>query len=263
MLLNAEHYQDTTAGLAIASIHNAGKKRVFSATPAFTSNKTQECRQTVHVSKDISVPISDMTMDEVKVHLRTCAQSLGDPLKCLECKGGCAFGTRAIDLLDHATRSKSQQQLGAEKGAQAQKSKAMHEYAAAIDSGDPIKYILEHSKFSVDAVAARYAATAKLKRWKEKYGDLPARVSKQTPEEPHLMQMPCLSKKVAAEKAGQEEKDQRSQEISDVFTAKLKELRDQIASIQEQIDALTSNKDLIQRQISQIEDTAVLLDIAI
>ena len=272
MILNAEHYPDPTAALAIGSIHNAGKKRVFSATPSFTSKDAPEHRQTVRVSKDKSVPVSEMTMEEVKVHLRTCAQAQGDPLKCVECKGGCVFGTRAIDLLDRETRAKSPKQMGAEKGAQILKNRAMLEYVAAIDSGDPIGYILDHSKFSKGGDAALYAARAKLKRWKEQYGALlPAKNSDQQEtvvhihygEEPHLMQMPCLSKKVAAEKAAQEEKDKKSQEISEVFTAKLKALRDQIASIQEQIDALVSNKDLIQRQISQIEDTAGLLDIAI
>lgn len=270
MLLNAEHYQDPTAGMAIASIHNAGRKRVFSATPSFTSQNVPDRREAVRVSKDKAVPVSEMTMEEVKVHLRTCAQSHGDPLKCVECRGGCVFGTRAIDLLDRETRAKSPKQMGAEKGAQIMKNRAMLEYVAAIDSGDPIGYILGHSKFSKGGDAALYAARAKLKRWKEQYGALlPDKSSDQketvvhVEEEPHLLQMPCLSKKVAAEKAAQEEKDKKSQEISEVFTAKLKALREQIASIQEQIDALVSNKDLIQRQISQIEDTAGLLDIAI
>lgn len=271
-MLNSEHYQDPTAGMAIASIHNAGRKRVFSATPSFTSQNVQDRREAVQVSKDKAVPISEMTMDEVKVHLRTCAQSQGDPLKCVECRGGCAFGTRAVDLLDRETRSKSPKQMGAEKGAQIMKNRAKLEYVAAIDSGDPIGYILGHSKFSGDDTAARYAANAKLKRWRDKYGALlPAKNSDQTEtvvhvhygEEPHLMQMPCLSKKVATERAAQEEKDMKVQGISDVFVAKLKALRDQVASIQEQIDALTSNKDLIQHQISQIEATAGLLDIAI
>ena len=271
-MLNSEHYQDPTAGKAIASIHNAGRKRVFSSTPSFASQNVPDRKEAVRVSKDKAVPVSEMTMEEVKVHLRTCAQSQGDPLKCVSCRGGCVFGTRAIDLLDRETRAKSPKQMGAEKGAQIMKNKAMLEYVAAIDSGDPIGYILGHSKFGGDDASARYAANAKLKRWKDKYGALlPAKNSDQTEtvvhvhygEEPHLMQMPCLSKKVAAEKAAQEEKDKKSQEISEVFTAKLKALRDQIASIQEQIDALVSNKDLIQRQISQIEDTAGLLEIAI
>lgn len=269
-MLNSEHYQDPTAGMAIASIHNAGRKRVFSSTPSFTSQNVPDRREAVRVSKDKAVPISEMTMDEVKVHLRTCAQSQGDPLKCVECRGGCAFGTRAVDLLDRETRSKSPKQMGAEKGAQIMKNRAKLEYVAAIDSGDPIRYILDHSKFRGDDTAARYAANAKLKRWRDKYGALlPTRDSDQNEvavhvgEEPHLMQMPCLSKKVAAERAAQEERDRKTQGVSDIFVAKLKTLRDQIASIQEQIDALTSNKDLIQHQISQIEATAGLLDIAI
>lgn len=262
MLLNAEHYPDPTAGLAISSAQNTGKQRVFSATPVFTAGSPKNY-DVARISMNRGMQVSEMTMEELKPHLRTCAQSLGDPLKCVECRGGCIFGTRATALLEIETRSKSIKQIAGEKGAQIRKNRAMCEYAAALSSEDPIQYIIDHSNFKGDAVSARYSANAKLKRWKDTYGELPANVSDQKPAQPHLLQMPCLSKKVAAEEAAKEDENRKTQGASDIFITKLKDLREQLSSIQEQIDALVSNRDLIQHQISQIEDTAGLLDIAI
>lgn len=272
-MLNAEHYPDPTASaaLSITSKNGGTKKKItYYSTPVYTDAKKLPPPK-VKVNNNRSVPISEMTMEDLKQFLKACHKCGGDPFNCLDCVGGCSFGTRAIELLDQMTKGTSPQQVGREKGAQTMQKKAILEYQAAVDSGDPIKYIKDHmTKKSEDPKKVEYAARQKLKYWRDHYSFFVKEVPKQevkpepaTDDQPHLMQMPCLSKKVAAERAAKEQEEKQNVSAAQLFTKKIESLRKSLAEVQAQINELVSNKDSIEKQIAQIEATAGLLEIAI
>ena len=264
-MLNAEHYNDPTASRAIGKAMPVSK---WKSEPAYVAPK-------VKVDKNLSLAIAEMDMKQIKQQLKSCAKCNGDAWTCVGCvedMGGCAFGKRAVELLDNMTKAPSESErkkaLGRTKGTQVLVQKTILEYKAALDSGDPIKYIIDHANSNGTDAQKKYLARAKLRRWEKSYGALiktdkvqvrePVAVQEfvEKVEEPHLMQMPCLSKKVAAER-----EEQAS--IKQLFCTKLDALQKACDDVQAKIDELLEQKEKYANQISAMMTTAECLGVAI
>ena len=269
-MLNGEHYHDPTASRAVGKVsrrqQNAARNRtLYNSTPSYVTPKFNSVRFPYE-----TINVDEMDMVELKPYINSCAKSCMNPINCIDCNPGCVFGRRAIEIMEQLTKPEEPKKVN--RGTITMRQKAMKEYQAAIDSGDVLKYAIEHAKSS-DPKKAKAAAVARVAFWRKNYGALikenpkpvkdPLPVEELVEEQPHLMQMPCLSKKVAAERAAKEQEEKKSAEIAQVFTSKIESLRSVVADIQKQIDDLISNKDSIEKQIAQIEETAGLLDIAI
>ena len=273
-MLNGEHYHDPTASKAVGKVsrrqQNANRNRtLYNTTPAYVTPKFRSVR-----FPHESIDVEEMDMTELKPYIASCAKSQMDPMKCIDCNPGCVFGRRAIEIMEKETRPTEPKKVN--RGTITMRQKAIKEYQAAIDSGDVLKYALEHAK-SKDPKKAKAAAAARVAFWRKNYGMLikenPApekdpvpveKIIEEVPEEqPHLMQMPCLSKKVAAEREAAAKVAEENSNITKVFTAKLNALKDSLVEIQRQMDELKSNKDSIEDQIRTIEATAGMLNVAI
>ena len=266
-MLNAEHYRDPTASIAITRASAPPPRRQPFGKSFKTEVSEKPAPMAIHLGREKWVPISEMNLDEVKQQLRNCGKANGDPNVCLKCMGGCAFGTRAAELMNEKIRKS--REYGSI-GGQAMMRKTITAYQEALDSGDPLGYIINHSKMTGDARQMIYQAKAKLKRWEHDYGafvkkpNLVEEVKEMAngiEEVPHLMQMPCLSKKVAAERAAQDDGDSAS--ATQVFSSKLDDLRRQVDEIAQQIADLTKKRDDVLGRIRTIETAAGYLEIAI
>lgn len=265
---NHEHYIDPTASIAVKEVARTQPMRFYS-TPAYVAGQSQQSNPFKP-----STPIGEMDMAELKPYINSCAKSKMDPMVCIDCTPGCVFGRRAIELMEQATKPAETEKVN--KAAVANRTRSIREYQAAIDSGDVMKYAMEHAK-SPDPKRAKAAAAARVAFWRKNYGALIKETPREKPtqvpvaelidnapeEQPHLMQMPCLSKKVAAERAAAAKEAEANPGIAQVFMNKLNSLKDAMEKIQQQIDDLTSNRDEIARQISAIEETAGVLDVVL
>lgn len=263
-MLNAEHYHDPTASRAIEKLSrrelNASRNQTkYYTKPVYVASKPRNMAEK-------PPEISNMNMEELSPYINSCAKACMDPMKCIDCGSQCVYGKRAVELMEQETKPKK-----VNRGTITMRMKAMQEYQAAIDSGDVLKYAIEHAK-SKDPKRAKAAAAARVAFWRKNYGALiketpkkdPVPVEKVIAEEPKpLIDMPCLSKKVAAERAAAEAKSAESASIVQVFAEKLESLRKAVADIQRQVEELNSNKDSIEQQIATIEATAGLLGVAI
>ena len=267
-MLNSEHYRDPTAAMALGRAMPRSKKK-WDTDPAYVAEVNRR-------NEDFASKVSEMNLEEIKAKLKSCAKCNGDAFVCVGCvedKGGCIFGKRAVDLLDDMTKApdkEHEQRVAAgHKGGQMLAQATMLKYKAALESGDPIQYIIDHSNMKSDDTKKMYQARATLKRWERDYGALIKEttvVSKSNPapknepvlteEVPHLMQMPCLSKKVAAER-----EEQAS--IKHVFCTKLDSLQKACDEVQAKIDELLKQKEKYAAQIAAMMTTAECLDIAI
>lgn len=267
-MLNAEHYNDPTASRAIGKAMPVSK---WKSEPAYVAPK-------VKVDKNLSLAIAEMDMKQIKQQLKSCAKCNGDAWTCVGCvedMGGCAFGKRAVELLDNMTKAPSESErkkaLGRTKGTQVLVQKTILEYKAALDSGDPIKYIIDHANSNGTDAQKKYLARAKLRRWEKAYGALikadkvqvrePVAVQEfvEKVEEPHLMQMPCLSKKVAAEREAQKE----NESIKQTFNRKMTALKEAMDDVQKQIDELLNLKKKYIAQLDAMITAAECLEIAL
>lgn len=266
-MLNSEHYSDPTASMAVNEVAKQQPMR-FNSTPSYVADTTHKPWRIPYQT----IPVEEMCMDELKPYINSCAKSKRDPMICIDCNPGCVFGRRAIELMEQATKPIEEKKVNP--GTIANRQRSIREYQAAIASGDVMKYAIEHAK-SPDMKRAKAAASARVAFWRKKYGALikETPVVKQEPaldeiladekheEEPHLMQMPCLSKKVAAEREAAAKEAEASAGITQVFASKLKSLRDELAGIQSRIDGLLDEKNTIEKQISAIEATAGMLNV--
>ena len=105
--------------------------------------------------------IEKMDLEQIKAML--CPISYGNPLKCVGCKSvnGCPAGQRVNVLLEQETQSERKPGNPDQRTIEARK-----RARAAVDSGDPLKWISEHSDCNYKA------ARQKLINWKRKYPDI-------------------------------------------------------------------------------------------
>ena len=267
-MLNSEHYPDPTASKAVGRATKKSKKK-WESDPAYIAEVNRR-------NADFASRVSEMTLEEIKTKLKNCAKCNGDAFVCVGCvedKGGCIFGKRAVELLDNMTKAPDEvhekKVAAGRKGAQMVANAAMMKYKAALESGDPIQYIISNSRMTGDDTKKLYQARATLKRWERDYGSLIQKttVAKEpdpapknepvlTEETPHLMQMPCLSKKMAAERA-------EKTSIKQVFCTKLEDLQKACDEVQAKIDELLKQKEKYAAQIEAMMTTAECLEIAI
>ena len=256
-MLNAEHYKDPTATQAMKEVSKAQPITYFSK-PAYVSpTHAQRVRHK-------SINIEDMSLEDIRPHVYNCAKSKMNLQTCTECNPGCVFGRRVIELLKQES---NQTPVRSNKGPTKNRIRSMQEYQAAIASGDVFQYALEHAK-SPDPKKAKAAAWARVNFWRKSYGALIKETPKPTQdpvseEQPHLMQMPCLSKKVAAERAVAEKSTVEDKNVAKVFADKLASLHSELEDIRDQIGVLKSKEDAVKKQINTINETAAMLNIAL
>lgn len=174
-LRNPEHYPDPTAAIAVENV---------SPTPVSTWNSTPSYVSSMRFrSPDYSMVVDRMQMNELKDKLLTCSNAKGEPLACVECvndKGGCVYGRRAVHILDTMTTSdevsdevpKMEANNAKRCGADALIKKTVEKYKAAIASGDPVKYIAGIINVKGGEAEHLNRARATLKRWQKQYGDI-------------------------------------------------------------------------------------------
>lgn len=270
-MLNSEHYHDPTASLAINEVakHQPADGMRFYSTPAYVAGSLPS-----RTPPYKTIRVEEMDMTELKPYINSCAKSKMNPMTCIDCNPGCVFGRRAIELMEQATNPTEPKKMT--KAAITNQQKSIREYQAAIASGNVLKYAFEHAK-SPDPKRAKAAAAARVAFWRKNYGALiketPSHIPAEVPdvnqadeskeEIPHLMQMPCLSKKVAAERKAAVRETDASTDVAQVFRDKLSTLNDAITKIQAQITELMSDQERIAKQIQTIKDSAEVLGVSI
>lgn len=248
-MMNAEHYSDPTASVAVQRV----SKPVYSSTPAYVPGKYKE---SIRIPSD--TPISKRSMEEISPALRSCIKSYGDPVACISCSSQCEYGKRAVEILEEDTRP-VKSIITSNKGTMANKVRSMQEYQKAIESGDVFQYAYDHSKSrGNDPKRKKAAAFARVSFWRKTYGSIikedstAASSKKVIDDEPHLKQMPCLSKKVEAEESA-------GADMEKVFSDKVRALTLSLEDVQNEIEKLSMDKEKIEEQISAIKTTASIL----
>lgn len=246
---NAEHYPDFTASKAIANIVPPEKKR-FSL--AYRAPVGSDSNPGINIGYGKSVSISEMNMDELKKQLKLCNKSRGNPQACVECMGGCAFGTRAAELLSLSTKEPD----GRAQNGQRAMRKAILEYQSALDSGDPERYIVDHMRSKLDDYRKHILARQKLKRWEQNYSAFVKKpVSSSVPEKPER------KRRAVAEPAKKELKQDSDAMISkavvnDAVSGVMKDIAMQITRISKEIQDLTSRRDELEGYLEKLRQIA-------
>ena len=119
MLRNGDGYLDPTMSAAVRKTD----KPVYDPKPVFTQSVNVP-PPPVFISRNRALPISEMDLVDLKPLLKGCHKSNGDPEVCTGC-GGCAFGTRAAELLNEMKKENKNVMSGREKGSQMVRAKAM------------------------------------------------------------------------------------------------------------------------------------------
>ena len=257
---NSEYYNDPTASRAVNEVSKKQPIQYMSK-PAYVSRKAEK------KFPYPSTKVEEMSMSELRPYILNCAKSKMNTLTCIGCEPGCTFGKRAVEIMEQETNPKPTK--GANRGI-GMRIKSMKEYQAAISSGDVMKYALEHAKSS-DPKKAKAAAAARVAFWRKNYGSLikenpkpnkdPVPVQKliEENEQPHLMQMPCLSKKVAAERKAAA----KNIDVAKVFADMIDTLKSSLCDIRKQMADLQKKEESMTKQIDTLEATACALGIEI
>lgn len=253
--MNGEHYKDPTASQAVHQVSREQPLQYLSK-PVYV--RPQYTRKFPRSSQKIE----EMSMDDLRPHICNCAKAQMNPLTCVSCEPGCAFGKRAKELMEQESKPTKKDNRGVGK-----RIKSMQEYQAAIDSGDVMKYAMEHARSS-DPKKAKAAAAARVSFWRKNYGGLIKEHAVQSldpikEDKPHLSEMSCLSKKVAAERATAEKTVAESTDVVRVLSDKLASLRKEKNDVCERMISLKLKEDSINKQISAILETASALGITI
>lgn len=119
---------------------------------------------------DTDKPVSQMSLDECKRGL--CAAANGDVLKCESCAAPCKFGRRIVELLKPVEMEEktltNAKKMAIEKAVNARKEKSENAYLAAIASGDPLKWLQDHGRETVNS----------MRLLKARFGDMTAEEAK-------------------------------------------------------------------------------------
>lgn len=134
--------------------------------------------------------------------------------------------------------------------------RAIRDYQLALESGDPISYVMGGiNTKSTKVYERRRQAVVKLRRWEKQYSSY---VNK-----PHSGPETAPEIKHIAERAISDYRNEAYSNVSNIFSAKLNDLGKQADDIKQQIDVLMSKRDDIMRRISNIRETAAYLEVAI
>lgn len=248
---NAEHYPDLTASKAIAKVAPPEKK-VFTLaykTPVGVDMNTPG----INLGYGKSVPISEMNMDEIVVQLKRCHKSHGDPEVCRSCMGGCAFGTRAVELLNLNTKEPDGRAMNGQKTMR----RAILEYQRAVDSGDPLHYILDHMKSKLDSSQQLTLAKQKLKRWERNYGAFVKKpVSMAVPEKPERKRRAKVAQVVKQESKSESAEMLSKAVVHSAVAEVIGDITRQIERISKEIQALASRKEELSGYLDQLKSIA-------
>lgn len=174
---NKEHYPDCTAGCAVRTAMKNDPRVKTTYTKVFDGNGNKRA-EGVRYTMPNHISVSQMNLEELGMYLRACGQCNGNPTICRDsCRGKCAWGTRAVELLQEAEKEKSGDdgdvvQVHKMSVGRARQCRAIYEYQKALMSGDPIAFVAQSIKSCANEQQRIYMATAKLKRWERDYGGL-------------------------------------------------------------------------------------------
>ena len=246
---NSEHYIDPTASGAMDTVART-QPIAYGSVPVFVNDSAARQRQKVRGTK-----IEDMNLEELKVHIRSCAKARTNINNCANCTKdgpGCAFGRRAVVLL---RQESNQVPVADTEPAGNVEPKGLEAYKAAIASGDVFMYAFMHAK-SPDPQKAKAAAYVRVSSWRKKYG--------------HLVKEPAEPKTRAPRK-------EKQSDLKEVLTAKINEEVESLGKIDEKfrdlvhekakiatrIENLAAERKETLRNISALETAAALLGVKI
>ena len=126
-------------------------------------------------AKDQEAYIASLSMSELKKML--CKESNGEPYYCIDCENQCAYGKRAVELVEAETRKNFKHLTKKEQYAAHQKCVAMENYLEAMAANDPIQFVINKYGSESEKVAKN-----KIYQWQHNYGTNLAMVSRRLSE---------------------------------------------------------------------------------
>lgn len=111
--------------------------------------------------------IDSMSLEELKGRAYICNKFGRDPVKCIDCNelSGCPVGKRVVEIIDEMTGEKKLSKW--EKGAMAKHAKSREIVKKAIESGNPIQYMMD-----VEGSPNIRAARERFRKARKNYPDL-------------------------------------------------------------------------------------------
>ena len=205
-------------------------------------------------------PVNELSMKDLKDSNQLCSRAKQDITTCLNCKGMCGAGYRAIELLEEETAAIEKNPPAKLTGLRG-KVDAMKLYVEAQKSQDPVKYVLEHTESK-----SENSARIKLKRWKETYGSNMGMIQNYVKQiEETLAAQQEVAEKVKANKKPEikelpTSKMKTSSNVNKALSDKQEELKKFMHELEEQVKSYERAIQLANKQIETYKEQLEALE---